>query len=163
MSTGLKRAARPRRAPGTEAPFIGALLRLCWQRVRRRIAEAIRAGGFTDLQDAHLAVLRYPPPDRVRPSALARQLGMSRQATNYIVAQLEELGYLERRAAPKETRRLIYLTPRGWRLVETIHACLRELQQEWAAKVGQRRFDVLMAVLGELATEEEDNESAEAA
>lgn len=161
MSTGLNRATRARPAAGAKPPFIGALLRLCWQRVRHRIAEAIRAEGFTDLQDAHLVVLRYPPPDRVRPSALARQLGMSRQATNYIVAQLEELGYLERRAAPNETRRLIYLTPQGWRVVETIHACLRELQEEWAAQVGQRRFDVLMAVLRELAVEEKGSAAAE--
>jgi DNA-binding MarR family transcriptional regulator len=156
MSTALNRAARSRPIEGANPPFVGALLRLCWQRARRRIVEAIRAEGFTDLQDAHLVALRYPPPDRVRPSALARQLGMSRQATNYIVAQLEELGYLERRAGPGGARRLIYLTPRGWRVVETIHACMRGLQAEWAAKVGQKRFDVLMAALRELAADEEE-------
>ena len=43
-------------------PFVGALLRLCWRRVRHRMYEAIRAAGFADLQDAHLAVFSYRCP-----------------------------------------------------------------------------------------------------
>ncbi|MBI3707312.1 MAG: winged helix DNA-binding protein [Proteobacteria bacterium] len=89
----------------------------------------------------------------MRPSALARQVNMSRQATNYMIVQLEEMGYLTRRAGPDGGRRLVYLTERGRRLGETIFAALRRLQLEWADRVGHRRFAAFIAVLRELAPE----------
>src|SRR5687768_9998285 len=109
-------------------PFVGALLRICWQRARRHMHRGVRAAGFPDLQEAHFAVFSYPLPDGVRPSELARRMGMSRQATNYLVGQLEELGYLERRAAPGRDRKLVYLTGRGWSVAEAIYEALRQLQ-----------------------------------
>ena len=131
--------------------YVGALLRLCWQRARARINDAIRAAGFDDLQDTHMLVFSYPPPDGVRPSELARRLNMSRQATNHVIAQLEAMGYLERRAAPGKERRLVYMTARGWSVADAIFACLRELQAEWAQQVGAERFADFMAVLRQLA------------
>ncbi len=137
-----------------DPPFVGALLRLCWRRVRDRMHEAVRAAGFADLQDAHLAVFSYPLPDGVRPSELARRIGMSRQATNHLVAQMETLGYLERRAPEGSDRRLVHLTDRGWRVGETILACLRDLQAQWADEIGRDRFSDFMEVLKRLGTEE---------
>lgn len=132
---------------------MGALLRLTWQRVRSRIHDAIREAGFTDFQDAHFAVFSYPPPDGVRPSELARQKRMSRQAINYLIAQLEELGYIERRAPDGSDRRLIYLSERGWQVGETIFACLRRLEAEWADEIGHERFNTFLEVLRQLSTE----------
>ena len=137
------------KAPGP--PFVGALLRLCWQRARAHMHEAIRANGFTDLQEAHFAVFSYPLPEGVRPSDLARQLRMSRQATNYLVGQLEALGYLERHTDSKSRRRLVCLTERGSQVAEVIYASLRELQTQWAQEVGQDRFDAFLDVLRLLA------------
>jgi DNA-binding MarR family transcriptional regulator len=135
-------------------PFFGALLRLCWQRVRAHMHEAIRAHGFTDLQEAHFAIFSYPLPNGVRPSDLARQLRMSRQATNYLVGQMEVLGYLERRVGPEGDRRLVYLTERGSQVAEVIYACLRELQTQWADEVGRDRFDAFLGVLRLLAKDQ---------
>ena len=149
------RASREADAGGGDGPpFVGALLRLCWRRARDRVHEAIRAAGFTDLQDAHLAVFSYPLPDGVRPSELARRIGMSRQAPNHLIAQMEALGYLERHAPEGSDRRLVHLTDRGWRVGETIFACLRDLHAEWAAGIGQERFRDFMDVLRRLAAEE---------
>ncbi len=142
-------------------PFVGALLRQCWRRVRDRIQDAVRAAGFEDLQEAHLAVFTYPLPDGIRPADLARRMGMSPQATNYLIAQIEALGYLERRAPQGSDRRLVYLTERGWQVGETIFACLRELQAEWADEVGQDRFAEFMDVLRRLAAREPATSSSE--
>ncbi len=137
-------------------PFVGALLRVCWRRVRDRMHEAIRAAGFTDLQDPHLPVFSYPLPDGVRPSELAHRIGMSRQATNYLITQMEALGYLERRATEGGgDRRLVHLTERGWQVGEVIFACLRELQAEWAEEIGRERFGDFMDVLRRLAAEKQ--------
>jgi DNA-binding MarR family transcriptional regulator len=128
-------------------PYVGALLRQCFEHVRARIEADLKSAGFTDLQPAHLAVFSFPAPDGMRPSDLARRLRMSRQATNHIIGQLEALGYLERRAERKGERRRIYLTPRTWGMVKVVHTTLLEIQAEWAAEIGADRFGDFMATL----------------
>ena len=54
--------------------------------------------GFNDLVAAHLDVLQYPGPENQRPSELATQTRMTKQALNYLLGQLEQLGYLTREA-----------------------------------------------------------------
>jgi DNA-binding MarR family transcriptional regulator len=132
-------------------PYVGALLRQCFEHVRARIETDLKYAGFTDLQPAHLAVFSFPAPDGMRPSDLARRLRMSRQATNHVIGQLEALGYLERRAERKGDRRRIYLTPRTWGMVKVVHATLLGIQAEWAAEIGPDRFGDFMATLRRLA------------
>ena len=134
-----------------DGPYVGALLRLCWRRVRDELQEAVREAGFTDLQESHLTVFSYPLPDGVRPSELARRIGLSRQAANHLIAQMETLGYLERRAPDGGDRRLVFLTERGRRVGETIVTRLRALEEEWGRSMGEARFRTFMDVLRELA------------
>jgi DNA-binding MarR family transcriptional regulator len=155
MSSGNGHRVHRRKSVDAKPPFIGALLRLTWQRVRARMHQAILEAGFTDLQEAHFAVFSYPLPHGVRPSELARKMRMSRQATNYLIVQLEALGYLERRAPQGSDRRQVYLSERGQKVGETIHACLRELQAEWSKEVGSDEFKRFMDVLRQLSTEKE--------
>ncbi|MET0741940.1 MAG: MarR family transcriptional regulator [Microvirga sp.] len=126
-------------------------MRITWQHVRNEMLRSIHEAGFTDFQEAHFAVFSYPLPDGVRPSELARQKKMSRQAINYLVVQLEGLGYVERRAGADAERRLIYLTPRGRGVADAIFACLRRLHGDWAHEIGHERFDVFLDVLKQLA------------
>jgi DNA-binding MarR family transcriptional regulator len=148
MSTPPDRELLRADAMGDEGPpYVGALLRQCFEHVRARIETDLKSAGFTDLQPAHLAVFSFPPPDGMRPSDLARRLRMSRQATNHIIGQLEALGYLERRPERKGERRRIYLTPRTWGMVKIVHATLLEIQGEWAADIGPDRFGDFMTTL----------------
>jgi DNA-binding MarR family transcriptional regulator len=138
-------------------PFLGALLRVTWQHVRTQMHQAILDAGFTDFQDAHFAVFSYPVPDGVRPADLARQKRMSRQAINYLIAQLETLGYVERRAPEGSDRRLVYLSPRGWQIVEINVACLRQLHAQWSQDIGEERFDIFLDVLKQLSEKAQDD------
>jgi DNA-binding MarR family transcriptional regulator len=159
MSTPTLPARRP--APGKKLgpPFFGALLRVTWQHVRDQMYRAIHDAGFTDFQDAHFAVFSYPLPDGVRPSELARQKRMSRQAINYLIIQLEQLGYVERRAPKGSDRRLIYLSARGRQVAETIFSCLRRLHAEWAEEIGHERFDMFLEVLKQLSARAQEEYS----
>jgi DNA-binding MarR family transcriptional regulator len=141
--------ARPARTPSPHPPsiFVGALLRLCWQECRERILAALRARGFDDLTQVHLGIFGWPMPDGVRPIDLAERTYMTKQALNYVVAQLESRGYLERRGTGAASRRLIYMTPRGWQVAETMRATMQELEVEWGARVGRRKFAEFLKLL----------------
>jgi DNA-binding MarR family transcriptional regulator len=134
-------------------PLIGALLRMPWEVVRQRMLERLHARGFDDLEPAHLNVLQYPGPDGTRPTELATRLRMSKQALNYMLGQLERLGYLERRADPGDLRsRRIYATARGDAAIDVIRDAVREVEREWSRALGAARFAQLRELLTELAS-----------
>jgi DNA-binding MarR family transcriptional regulator len=137
-------------ASAEKPPYVGALLRLCFERARDRVHRAIREAGCDDLHETHLRLFTYPVPDGVRPSEIARRLGMTRQAANHVITQMESLGYLERRDGP-DGRRLVYLTARSWSVAEAIWAAMRDLQAEWRAELGEARFEVFIGALRQLA------------
>src|SRR6266496_2753521 len=135
----------------TGPPLIGALLRMPLEVVRRRMLERLHERGFTDLEAAHLNVLQYPGPQGMRPSELAAQLRISKQALNYLLGQLERLGYLERRTDPDDLRsKRIALTPRGIAAVRVIREAVGEVETAWAQQLGAERFDELRNLLLEL-------------
>src|SRR4051794_37001645 len=97
-----------------EPPLLGALLRTCWQQVRERVQRDLASEGFSDLRPAHLAVFQHPSPRGMRVTALARRSGMTRQASTYLIDELERNGYIERRPDPSDGRATVVdLTERG--------------------------------------------------
>jgi DNA-binding MarR family transcriptional regulator len=137
--------------PAVGPPLIGALLRMPWEVVRQRMLERLHERGFDDLDMPHLNVLQYPGPDGVRPSELAARLRVSKQALNYLLGQLERLGYLERLADEQDMRsRRIFLTRRGHEALRAIRDAVAEVEAEWAELLGARRFAHLRALLVEL-------------
>ena len=139
----------------TEEPFgpplIGALLRMPWEAVQRHMLERLHEHGFDDLDAAHLNVFQYPGPQGARPSDLALRLRVSKQALNYLLGELERLGYLERTPDPDDLRsKRIALTPRGVAAIDVIREAVGELESAWSERLGQKRFDQLRELLLEL-------------
>jgi DNA-binding MarR family transcriptional regulator len=131
--------------------MIGALLRMPVDAVWARILSELHEAGFTDLVPAHMAVLRWPGPQGRRPSDLAKQTGMSKQALNYLLRQLEELGYLERRDNPEDQRsKRIELTKRGRAAAENIRATVAQIEREWKREIGAEQLEQLRRLLVEL-------------
>ena len=96
--------------------------------------ERLHEHGFDDLDAAHLNVFQYPGPQGARPSELATRLRMSKQALNYLLGQLERLGYLERRPDPDDLRsKRIALTPRGTSAIDVIREAVGEVEAAWAS------------------------------
>jgi DNA-binding MarR family transcriptional regulator len=132
-------------------PLIGALLRVPWQTVRERMLTGLHDRGFTDLIPAHVEVWRYPGPDNQRPSDLAAEIGMTKQALNYLLGQLEELGYLTRETDGTDQRsKRIRLTPRGKAASRAIYESVQDVETEWAQQLGTRKFAQLRDLLTEL-------------
>ena len=132
-------------------PLIGALLRIPWEAARRRLLDGLHAAGYTDLHASHLTILLYPGPHGLRPSDLAAERQMTRQAVNYLLGQVEDLGYLERRSDPDDQRsKRIALTPRGRRAVAIMRQTMVDLENEWARELGTERFTELKGLLTDL-------------
>jgi DNA-binding MarR family transcriptional regulator len=140
------------------APYVGAMLRIANQNSRRRLLSALLDRGFTDLNQALLSGLLYPlTQGGMRPIDMAENTNMTKQAMNYIVGQLEARGYIERQPEEVGDRRVVYLTRRGWQVFETIWRTQRQLEAEWAERVGKKRFDEFMKTLRQLSGVEEES------
>ena len=136
--------------PDPGDPLVGARLRFCLALVEQRLVQALASAGFADIQAAHFKVLRFPPPEGERPIDLAQRAGMTKQAMNYLLLQLEELGYVQRVPVEGAAARLVSLTEKGWRVAEIQRATVHLIEREWERKVGARRFQTFYAVLSEL-------------
>jgi len=133
-----------------DAPYVGALLRVAYQVTRQRSFKLLEERGFTDLNQALLSVFTFPPPDGARPTDLAKRTSTTKQAMNYLLSQLESLGYMERYGDENGARRSVYLTRRGWLVFDAIWTAQRQIEEEWAALLGKRRFDEFMSTLRQL-------------
>jgi DNA-binding MarR family transcriptional regulator len=132
-------------------PLIGALLRIPWEAVQQHMLEQLHGRGFEDFDRAYFAVFRYPGPQGARPTDVAAQVGISKQALNYLLRELERLGYLEREPDPDDLRsKRIVLTQRGIAAVGVIREAVAEIEAAWAQRLGSERFAQLRNLLLEL-------------
>jgi DNA-binding MarR family transcriptional regulator len=132
-------------------PLIGALLRMPADAVVARILLDLHHAGFTDLVPAHLAVLRYPGPEDRRPSELAAEAGMTKQAINYLLGHMQRLGYLTRDSDPDDQRfKRIHLTERGHAAAQAIRDSVAQIEAELEQQLGPAPFDQLRRLLIQL-------------
>jgi len=136
--------------PDPEDPLLGARLRFALACVEQRILQALTEAGYEDIQVTHFKVLRFPPPENERPIDLANRAGITKQAMNYLLVQLEEMGYLTRQASGTASTRLITLTPKGWDVARLQRETVRAVEADWENRLGRKRFRDFYAVLQEM-------------
>jgi DNA-binding MarR family transcriptional regulator len=131
--------------------LIGALLRMPFETVRERMLVGLHERRFSDLVAAHLDVFQYPGPENQRPSDLAKEARMTKQAMNYLLGQLERLGYLTRRGDAEDQRyKRVHLTARGQAAGRAIREIVREVEADWEQQLGPRGFAQLRDLLERL-------------
>ncbi|MBV9613613.1 MAG: MarR family transcriptional regulator [Acidobacteriaceae bacterium] len=145
----MSRKERPIRRNDTEqGPYVGALLRLAWQRIRERIYLGVRNEGYSELGAAHIGLFRYEGFDGLRLTELAGRMQITKQSVHDLLRHLERHGYAERRPNPMDKRsRLIYLTARGRRLEVAARKYARLAERELENELGQKRFQQFRATL----------------
>ena len=142
-------ASTPDFPPGP--PLLGALLRMPVDEIRARMLAALHERGFADLIPAHMIVLRYPGPDGLRPVEVAAQSGMSKQALNYLLGQLEQAGYLERVEDPADRRsKRVRVTKRGRAAIEVMRAAVAEVEDEFVRAFGEEDLQTFRDLLARL-------------
>jgi DNA-binding MarR family transcriptional regulator len=132
-------------------PLIGALLRIPFEEVRRRMLAGLHERGFSDLIAAHLDVFQYPGPENQRPLDLAKHARMSKQAMNYLLGQLERLGYLTRQQDAADQRfKRVHLTERGQAAGQAIREIVLEVETDWEQQLGSGTVAKLRNLLEQL-------------
>jgi len=136
---------------GDERPKLGILLRDPFQEVVRRVSIGLADAGFDDLRPAHTAVFQHIEAGGSRLTDLAERAQITKQSMGYLVDDLEQRGYLERRPDPSDRRAaLISLTDRGWDQVRAALSIIATIEEEWASGLGEPRMQQLRELLDEL-------------
>jgi DNA-binding MarR family transcriptional regulator len=122
-------------------------------RFRARVYTAVFEAGFDDLQPTQVLAFRYPTIAGLRPGELGEQMGISKQAVNDLLRQLEVKGYIALAPDPADGRsRLIVLTERGSEVAAVTRAAAGQIAADWARAVGRRRFDIFRETLLQFAS-----------
>lgn len=130
---------------------VGSMLRSAWTELIDEVFEKLLAAGYDDLRPVHRPILRDLLTSNVRPSELALSLGVSKQAANDLVRELEGKGYIRLEPDPGDGRaKRIIATDRGRQASDLAQAGSKAVGRRWADLVGQERYAIFEEVLREI-------------
>jgi DNA-binding MarR family transcriptional regulator len=129
----------------------GVLLFIPYRHMETRILQAIKDAGFDDITLAQARIFQRVAPGGSRLTDLAEQAQMTKQSAAGLVDELERMRYVRRVPAPDDRRaRLIRVDRRGHQAAKVAQAAHDEIQAEWRAHLGARRFGELRDTLERL-------------
>ena len=103
------------------------------------------------LRGSHGRLLSLIPEDGIRPSEIAADAWITKQAVGTRLREMEELGWVTIGPDPADGRAvLVRRTAAGTRIRRAAREAIETLETEWAEAVGPERYRIFRAVLGEL-------------
>lgn len=156
----------PHPASGREAPGHGfsPLVRTILRSFRAADDVAMRAlesAGFRGTGPAAWYLLHSIPTQGGRASALARELGVTKQAVGQALKELQREGYVIKIPDPQDRRALrVHATPEGMAVAEAGQKALERLEAQWGAELGRTRLKALRATMEEFCCFLEDQAEA---
>ncbi|MFO1425616.1 MAG: helix-turn-helix domain-containing protein [Steroidobacteraceae bacterium] len=108
----------------------------------------LRAGGWQTLPRTQSMIMVNVADGCTRPSDLARRLGISRQAIQQTLAEMESLGLLQLVPDPGDARaKIVEFSPKGASIQRAALKAIRTVDAELERRLGKRDFEVLRRVL----------------
>lgn len=139
--------------------MLGALLRIPFQAINRRIQADLTEAGFDDLRPAHFSVFQHLPQNGARATVLAERAQMTKQSMGALLDHLQAGGYIERTPDPTDGRaQIVVRTERGWEVERSARESIRRLERDWGQRLGPERLSQAKAFLTDLVGEIEDQE-----
>lgn len=106
------------------------------------------------LRGSHGRLLSLIPETGIRPSEIAADAWITKQAVGSRLREMEELGWITITPDPADGRAVVVKrTAAGTRIRRAALQAIRDLEAEWAAAVGPARYKTFRAVLEELGAE----------
>lgn len=137
-------------------PNTGTLLLRAFQSFQAQLLDGLARDGVT-IRAKHGAVLANVDADGTRPTVLARRAGMGKPALGELVAELEELGLVNRLADPADGRaKLVVPTGAGIRAIRAAAAVIAAIEDGYRVRLGDDAYRRLRRSLLTLAPHEED-------
>lgn len=104
--------------------------------------------GHEELTAAHLQFMNYLDCGDTHPSAIARRIGVSRQAVYRSTRELQKLGVLEMLTDPQNgNQKIIHMTEYGNRVALDARKALDDIEMELSKRLGQDDFAALKRLL----------------
>lgn len=120
------------------------LLRISYQAFIGQLFERLAAAGYADIHPAHAIVFQHLPAGGTRVTELAERTQLTKQYLGRLVADLEDLGYLERAPDPTDGRaKLARLSARGQELTRVAEDIIAGIETDWAQRAGKTRHTAL--------------------
>lgn len=109
---------------------------------------AAATGPAHGLRSSQIRLLSLTPVDGMRVTDLAERVGMTKQALGEFANALEGQGLVESVRDDSDRRaRILRPTAKGRRAVIDSEAIIREVEEQWRARVGAKRWDALRQTL----------------
>jgi DNA-binding MarR family transcriptional regulator len=140
----------------TEQPLPAVLAQvklIAVQEVFRRMREA----GFHDVREGHGSVFGFIDLENgSRLTELAERSRLTKQAVGEAVAELEQMGYVQRVPDPEDGRaKIIRLTPRGLDACLTGRRLFAGIEAEWAERFGEEPVAAMREVAERIVAEDD--------
>ncbi len=125
------------------AELAGRLL----DQVRRTVAHETLGG----LRLSHFRLLAAVRPEGITITELSTALSMTKQAVGQFVTQLEQAGHVEVRTDRSDRRRRVVVrSALGDDAVGAVTDSIRDLERQWAGRIGAHRYSEFRDVLSQL-------------
>jgi DNA-binding MarR family transcriptional regulator len=133
-------------------PALIALLSQVRDAVAAELYSGLAERGFAELRPAHGCVFGNIDEPGARLTELADRSGLTKQSVGEAVADLEQLGFVERVPDPEDGRaKIIRLTSHGADALAAAEEIFSGIEARFAAEVGRERFDDFRETLMRLA------------
>jgi len=129
-------------------PDLAVLVARMHGEIQEELFERLAAAGYDDLSPRHGAVLPYLDEDGIRATELGRLSGRHKQVVGRLVDELEQLGYVERRADPADRRaKLVVPTERGLAQMRLRDEIVADIERRHSEESGRRAYADLRDLL----------------
>ena len=136
--------------PGEErqvAMLMGLLL--------REVSSTFAAENWDGLRQSHFRVITSVPTEGISVTDLAERVGMTKQGCGQFVTSLVGSGHLRVEPEPTDRRvRRVRRTTKGERTIAAVTQRVLRIEQDWADRVGERRYRAFRTVLEDLALQQ---------
>jgi DNA-binding MarR family transcriptional regulator len=117
------------------------LLRMPYQAFVARLIEALAVAGHADIHPSHAIIFQHLSAEGSRVTELAERTQLTKQYLGRLVAELEDLGYLERTPDPTDKRaKRVRLSARGHVATRVAEEIIVGIEAEWMRRLGAVRY-----------------------